>query len=665
MAKFLKLGITASLCLALSGCFEVEDNSNDAVVAELKAQNEALLAQKTPISIYGNVIDAATEEPVEATLKIKVGSVWQTPISVNGEFDVSQLPVNTLLEILVQSPSDAFMDRVFYVKTTSVDAGQVASQALGNLKVSEGMVKSYSILKADNSEPFEGIVFRYSTALEIDNNNVPLVTSPNPEYNVKSSYDSSTQLYSIELPKDIPFLLTASGDIDGDGIVDYKTVDNYFWYNNSINLSATDAFKLSTLFVNEMAEYQPVELRVSVIDELGVPFENIDFYANDKYTGRLDISFDNSTKEYVFDYQSSGQMTLMMPSFISNEVSYQSGQITLNWSAENELYLYSSGFKNNLPHELNAVDGVASIVVQPRLSYGYNGVNIITSVIDEEDEYTLKQFYASPIGLLDNSVTLVQYNVFKVIRGNDSSTDTVPAGVTRIGTTTVDIPSNGSLKHNDTFLTETATQALPKGDYRYHINQLVNKETGNTFNANRSYSFTVEGFNNNESFNINDVKLDNNNGTTNGTLIVATNTAGVKNTATDNRSTAYLYFPKSIETLSYLNMTRVSSVIDGNTYNNDVRSYNIVIDGDIKIQTMQLVSLADNELIENLNGSSSYYNYRGTTLPDGETYFNSNYYYSSSSDNTATSINTQTFRYTYKVKGDDTLYEGTITLPVL
>jgi len=663
--------MTTAIAVSISGCFEVEDNSNDDVVAALEAQNAILQQQvttvtieKTPITLFGTIIDAETNELVnEATISVKVGSEWRPAELVSGEFKIVQLPVNTDIFILVESPTGEFMDRVFYGQTTQAEQGQVAEQSVGDLRVSQGIVKTYSILDVDTSEPFAGITFTYNTATNFSSSGP---VSGLGSYNVESTYDDVTGLYSITLPKDLSFSVTASGDVDGDGIVDFTPENNSFRYGDNIYLSAAEALQLETMYVNETEAYQPVELRITLIDELGENIEGAEFFASDTFLGRLETNYDVATQEYVFNYQSSSRVDLNMPSFTtSDDVNYQSGTLILTWASESALTISDYGFRNNLSGEIPVVDGVASVIVQP-----YEGstpsdyVSIVSSVIDANDNASLKQFYASPIGLLAESVSLVRNNVFTVIKGNDSDSDVVPEGTTQVGYISETVAATASLSHNNTFLTVTPDSSLTSGSYTYRVDELVNNQTGNTFDRNWYNNFDVaETSANYGTFNINEIKIDNNNGTTDGVMIVATNTAGIANTATNNTRSVELYLPKSILSLDFFEMDLISYVRNGSTstYSRDLD----IVNGDsLFVSTRNLVSLADNENIENLSGYYSVSIDSQTALADGE-WYKKGYVGFYAADDTAYSENTATFSYIYRVRGETTVVEGTITLPVL
>ncbi|MCW8999043.1 MAG: hypothetical protein OQK04_10035, partial [Kangiellaceae bacterium] len=385
MNKISKVAVATAVSLALGGCLEVEDNNNNAdVVAALEAQGEANLA---PITLFGKVINAADNLPVgEARVSIKVGTEWREPVVVSGEFSFTELPVNTDVVVLIESTDNSFMDRVFFGKTTNVDTGQVASQSMGDLKVSEAVEKSFSVLNTENSEPVEGLVFKYLTASTFSGGGTQ---SGLAEYEVSSTYNQDTGQYSISLAKDLYYSLTASPDIDGDGVIDVRPENNSFWSYDSIRVVSDVALQLDTMYVNETEAYQPVELRITVIDELGENIEGVEFFASDLYQGRLETTFDSDTNEYIFNYQSSSGVDLNMPSFTTaDDITYQRASIDLNWASENTLSISDWGFRNNLPGSIDVVNGVASITVQPRVgSTTGNYIDRVSSAINENANF--------------------------------------------------------------------------------------------------------------------------------------------------------------------------------------------------------------------------------------------------------------------------------------
>lgn len=667
MYKISKVFAVGLAVTAVSGCFEVEDKNDDSVAAALQAQNDILQGQLTttenPISLFGKVImEEDPSLPVAATIKVKVGNEWRESIAVNGEFTIEELPVNSDIQILVESENDEFMSRMFYGKTVTVEQGQTAMQSVGDLEVSEGVVKTYSILDAETDDSVEGIVFEYNPSSAFSN--VSIISGLD-DYIIRSSYDEQTQLYTITIPKDLNYIVTADRDIDGDGVVDF-TPQNFSYYgSNSIILTASEALQLETMLVDITTAYMPVELRLSVIDRAGTYLPNIEFFASDQFLGPLDVTYDPGTEEYVFNYQSSGRVVLNMPSFqTEDEVTYRSASVDIRSSTDTEMTVYTSGFANNPNRTVEVVDGIASMVVQAALeSSNSSYISTISSIVDEEDEYSLKQFYSAPIGLAEDSVRLERRNVFKVIRGNESTTDIVAAGTTKLGNTTESVAITNSLSHGETFLTSRPDEDLVGGEYQYDVDVLINKQSGLEFDPRRSESFEIETpVEELPAFNINDIRLDNNNGTTNGTIIVAENTAGEASTTTNNSSTARLYFPLSIQTLDFFELNLVSYVRNGSS-TISTRNIRVVDEDNIFVNERNLVTLATNETIESFTGYGTNAD-TNTSLEEGLWFYSSNSGFWAA-DNTGTSVNTATYRYIYRVEGEADSVEGTITLPVL
>ncbi len=673
MNSYSKTLILALASIFLSGCLEVEDDSNDDVVAALEAQNAILQQQTASVTLFGNVVDAGEGTQIlNAKASVKIGANWREPVDISGEFQIEELPANTDVVVLIQSTDDSFLERAFYGRTSATSGNQVAFQSIGDLKVSKAVVKTYAILDAETNTAFEGLTFSYNptsyftssynptsyfTSYNIQNNYYVNIDS----YKVSSSFDSTTGLYSIILPEDISVEVSASADIDGDEINDFVTENNNFWYANTIRLNSEQALELETLYVSKTPAYQAVELRISVIDERGNPFEEVDFFEDDQFIGHIDAMYDADTKEYVFYYQTSSQLSLNMASFISNDnINYQSASLSLSQNDAESLSINDSGFSNNIASQIQIVEGVVLITVQPNVAYTPNSyISTESSIIDENDGYSLKDFYQLPVALLNDSIVLNRENVLAVIKGDDIANDLVAEGTTDINLVSEAVAIDTTLSHNNTFVTAKATSQLSSGDYSYQVNNLVNSETNEEFAKNSTKNFTIEPLSSELAFDINDIKLDNNNGTTNGLAIVATNTANIANTAYDAYGSAYLYFPTSIKVLDYFQLTLVSSVKSGNPYvhNSQIN----LIDDSHNYSSYYLVHLAANE---NIRTNRSFNYLTKTALTDGLWYrYYSNFIYTM--DDTQASENSATFNYIYRVAGQENTVEGTITLPVL
>ncbi len=219
MTNILKVALVLIFCSSLSGCFEVEDNGVAAAIvaqnAILQAQLDAENVEKYPITLFGSIFNNSTSAgATDAMLSIKVGAEWRETVSVSSDFVIEELLVKTDFLVVISSASGAFLERAFYGQTISVESGQVASQSLGILEVSEGISHSFSILDNDSNESIEGLVFEYTLTDIIIGS--PGITSTE-DYVVTSTYDEQSERYTIITPLDLSVKINASRDIDGAG----------------------------------------------------------------------------------------------------------------------------------------------------------------------------------------------------------------------------------------------------------------------------------------------------------------------------------------------------------------------------------------------------------------------------------------------------------------
>ena len=665
--------VTSFLCFSLLGCLEVK-NDNKALTEALKEQN-ALLQQQNeiskqqqeqnqfPVSIFGSIGNLSNDTNIEnAIITLKVGPTWQDPISLDKNiFSIDKLPANVDLVVLVTSTDDTFMPRAFYTKTS-----YSTQQNIGKLNVSQGTLKTFSILNSTDNKPVTGLEFTYT--LSKGYSNAQSLASID-EHRVLSTYDNETGTYSIVLASNIEYSLIASLDVDGDNKADYQAEINDFQSGSSLYFSADDAHKLNNIYLTQLDSFKDIEIRVTLIDEYGVLFDDIDFFAIDKFKGQTAISFDAKSNQYIFKYKSSEDITLNLASFTdSDNQVFKSATIDLNYIEDDYLSISTSGFSANTHRApMQFVDGIAvatvTLQLQPQTTdSSQNSVSKVSSIIDTHDN-SLKQLYTFPIGLMEGSVSLILQNSLQVIKGNLATNDVVPNGTTSISSADVPIVISTSLSHNNTFLTAQPITPLVRGSYRYTLNHLINKGTGNSFlfnNWNSSQDFSVL-----QSativFDINHLKIDNNNGLTNGQLIVAKNTAGVAAQAPNyNNGSTILYLPSSIESLDFLQLQLIKKVRDGVLSESNAGTI-LVEDSEISTNKVTLISLAFNENVIKNVGIQLHTN---TSLPDGQMYY-SYYFSNSSSDHQTANENSATFNYLYRIKGDYTIHQGEITLNVL
>ena len=212
----------------------------------------------------------------------------------------------------------------------------------------------------------------------------------------------------------------------------------------------------------------------------------------------------------------------------------------------------------------------------------------------------------------------------------------------------------------DRRLTVSPDSLLVAGDsYQYTVGTIEVVATGQTIDlASDSKQFTVPA-NEEAVFDIAQVRLDNNNYTTNGNAITAQNTAGEASTPFDYDRNVYLVLPSTVNSLQSFTMRRVSIVEDGSSALS-TETYNLVENGNVQLNSSALVALAQNETLytDNINFSI----YDGMNLPDvAKAYTRQMYIYLS--DSTSSNENSATFEYAYETKSGDVV-TGNIKLNV-
>ncbi len=310
----------------------------------------------------------------------------------------------------------------------------------------------------------------------------------------------------------------------------------------------------------------------------------------------------------------------------------------------------------NIPYS-----NVVELAVMPRvLDNGSSALEVI-AVANKVDfvDHSFSVFYSQPITVSASSLSLTNTSGFTVIKGNDDSNDIVLAGTT-IVSGNVNIPVTFETSLNDTKLTVTPVSTLTSGqDYNYEVNSLAVKATEKLVDVNGdSLSFSIED--NSDTFDINDIRLDNNNYKTNGVIITPTNSAGDSSSPYNYNRDAYLYLPTSINALQTLSLRSVSITQDG-VNSNSIRDFNLVRNGNpYNAYAIGLVQLAENETLirDNLNISIEI---GSAQLDSQKVYRTSTNEYMS--DNLVGSENSMTFEYAYETK-TGVVATGTLTIPV-
>lgn len=372
MIKFNQLIIGALVCAPLSACLEVKDKD---LTQAIEAQNTRAEKNETPTTLYGSIIDKSTGEKItHATISLKVGPEWRPDVDISGDFLIEDLPTNTDFLLKVKSSNAEFLTTAYIGKTG------YKNQFIGELPVSAGITKHYAILDFENSDPIKGLSLSYNTSLDLNARtiytgwenarlNSQYFEAESTNYEVTATFDENTGLYSIVVPKESDFSLSIPLDLDDDGHIDFKPSEfNLNETDEELILSSEDAHKLEVLYLNKLEKPKEIaaQLKITIKNRKGETLEGVTLVAVDKYTGRETLNFDGTTKEYLFDYQSSNTVKLNMASYTDKDgmtYSPRSFQINSNANATTPSILLSSRSSTSNESSSEIVDGIANIEI--------------------------------------------------------------------------------------------------------------------------------------------------------------------------------------------------------------------------------------------------------------------------------------------------------------
>jgi hypothetical protein len=658
--KHVLLPISIFSTVLLSGCLEVDNDSNDELVKTLQEQNQILTDNQNQIQtvgLTGLIVDAYDNQPIaSAQITVKQGqtTLIENLSVTNGQFQLSDIPSGTDIAIIVSDTNNSFLERAFFLRTNSTTNKGTTSD-IGMLSVSEPVTVTLDVTESVNNEVYSSLVFKgysHSGSSSLINNYVHTSTF-------------AEGIYTIVLPKYLSVGISATLDIDRDGEIDFIASPNDDYYNkklliNSANSSEHYNIELTPL-TDIIEDAKDVEYRISVIDSSANTITGAELSIFDSINDSLITTYDEVTQQYVINAKFQNTLNIKLPSFTSNEISYQSASIQLSDSSDEQLRVYVSNSNNNNSTFYTTNSDVVELVLSPRVITNNSSLEVAyrqTEISDSDQSFSV--FYSEPISVNASNVSLTNRYGFSVVEGDTATDDLVIAGTTLI-TGNIEVPLTVSLSLNNTKLTLTPQETLISGNYYEYfigtIETLSDGTTGDVYNDNLSFN---ANYNNIEDFNINDVMLDNESYTTNGVSIRAKNTAG--ETALNSNYDRYvsMYFPQSIQSLNSFTLRQVQVNEDG-VLRTDVRTYTIVSDSNIHTNSYGLMQAASNENIvtDNLSRSVIY----STAISNTQRIYRSgtNEYMS---DNLTTSENSITFEYAYETKAGE-IFTGNITLPVL
>lgn len=668
--RYLNIGLLLGVIFVLNGCLEVDDDSNDKVADSLNEQNQLLSEQleqnsenSAPVTLYGTVLKLGTNAPIaEGKATLTVGDTTREPVSItDGRFEIAQVPANSNYELLIESTSGEFISRAFYGETRFAGSGFVF-QDLDFLYVSPQETLSFSVKDAKTAETIDNLVFKASSHVGESSRSITR------EH--RSTYNSESQKYSITIPKLVPVYLRANVDFDNDQEADFEPNDLGRLVGSTLEIASSSLVEVEEFSLVDLANpnYPEFEIRVSVVDAVLSNIENLIVNVSDDINGDIEATYDTATGQYVLNIFLKSEVSVLIPSFEQNGLTYQSSSIRIypvDFNNDNQVddLQVSISNTNNFDsfYRIPASSAIVDIAVSPRLVRINSNVDVMLKSSEiSQDSNEFKVFYSSPIELLENSVSLVRKNVLQVTKGNESPDDLILPGTTLFEWQDIPIATTTNLRLNDTLLEITPSAPLAENfDYHYEIGTIKDVLTG--IEADIGFEDAIEfSQKNTSSFDINTLVLDNDNDTTGGNTIVSQNTAGIASSVNNWDRSVYLYLPRSIEALEALTLVKVN-VQEGNNLSAENQFYNIIGDSFsyINASTVYTVSLADNEIISNNFGFGSVLT--GTALADG-------HYYRISvgehmSDHTATETNKINFQYSYKTQGGD-IQTGSLELEV-
>ena len=657
--------------LALTGCIEVDDDSNDGVVDALNQQNTVLTEQnnllaeqiennQTSVTLAGAVVDTRTDTPLEGlNVAVYRGDtvVAEGVTSENGGFNLEGLPASADLTVVVSSADGSYLERAFFITTGPVSSGE-GYDDIGIIGVSTPVEVEFSVTDMESGEAVGGLSF-------IGFSFSGTSTSSVFDFAHESEFNEETQTYQITLPRDLNVTLRANIDIDNDGEADFD-----FTNIGNVNISG------DTLFIYDASEFSEEEISlsqydevaaeektvvISLIDSMGEPIAGAEFMmgtSEETYTSEYDEESDSYELVVPFD----GGISFEMSSFQVGDITYSTGSINLSRSTryatgETSINVNTSGYESNSYYTVADTE-VINLVLVPTEVEPQATVEVITTNVNLSN-FAYSVYYSEAVNIDLDAVSLT-FDEVSIVRGNESADDSVPNGYTYILSeeASVDISQGvdlGGVKH--TFSPSTELQA--NTNYRFAIGEVSPTSGGVSANVyGDDYSFTTPADETAE-FDINALKLDNSNFYSNGSVIVSENTAGVSNSANNYGNSVSILLPTSVESLNYLIINFESYTEYGNQYA-FVNSYELVRDENIFMQRMLAINVAQNESISNQSGISYL---RGSTVADGE------YIYRDRTglyleDNTAESPVSVTFSYEYQTKAGENA-SGKLTLPIL
>jgi len=144
MFNIFKTGLVPLFTFCLATCVHAQDvNHSKPLGTEQNKFQQGQLNQaqeiKQSISLVGVVANLSNSKSViNATVRIKIAGNFSTPVTItSGAFQIDNVPADADYELVVQSASNAFIDKTFFGKTRASNSMTEVYQDLGVLAVAE------------------------------------------------------------------------------------------------------------------------------------------------------------------------------------------------------------------------------------------------------------------------------------------------------------------------------------------------------------------------------------------------------------------------------------------------------------------------------------------------------------------------------------------------
>lgn len=591
MFKYSKVALSIATCFALSGCIEVEDNNNnDALASQLEQQNQILQDQldytkqqaeawKTAITLVGSV-KLATEGdtlPGDLSVTFYYNGQWHDAVALteDGTFEVSELPANTDFVAKVSSASNAIVMRNFFFKTQYKSDKFV--QNLVAFEVGQPSTIEFTVLDEKTNLPFTDL--HLEADLNGSNSGYNILKEVVTDNIARATLNTETGMYELVVPKGINLPLEQDRDLDNDGTNDVTT----------LNVVYTEQFENNQLYYLGKQQAEKFKLAVTFINANGEAIKPEYVFATNNDFGTTGFTYNEELKTHSIDANYFGSLSIHIPEFSVNDISYESTSFTISdYDEQTDSYRVDTNWNR---HAVN--DNLLSVVVVlNENTEEHLQLQVVTRTEQLNQDQAFSYFFNAPVAVNDETVVAIQkLNALTVIAGNASGSDEIEPGTTHFEYSDVEVESTKTLGFNDTALTLKPNAKFEEGyRYRFNLEQIVNQKSEELETVNYSNTVTIE---NTEVFTDNAFVADNFNYRKAGKLIISKNSAGVTAGSSGNSGEACILIPAKFG-IQFNNISTKKAIVNGTEVQiNDSWSYS---NG-----TENHYQLADNE---NISGQS-------------------------------------------------------------